>query len=155
MVYFYSALDRCDQRSKYLAGEHLRGSNGISLLADTVRLDYTENQGAFLGFGAFLPAAWRAAIFTVGCSAAIAVIFSYTLLATRASYFQVLGLSLICGGGIGNVIDRWIYGYARDFLNVGLGPIRTGIFNVADIALMTGCLLVLLAQRARTSTGSR
>ena len=154
VVVILAACVGCDQRSKYLAREHLRGSDGISLLADTVRLDYTENQGGFLGLGAFLPAPWRAAVFTVGCSAAIAVILSYTLAAVRAGYFQVLGLSLICGGGIGNLIDRWAYGYARDFLNVGLGPIRTGIFNVADVAIMTGCLLVLLAQRTRTSSES-
>jgi signal peptidase II len=144
----------CDQRSKYLAAEHLRGSDGISLLADTVRLDYSENQGGFLGLGAFLPAPWRAAVFTVGCSAGIAATLSYTLIAARTGYLHVLGLSLICGGGIGNLIDRWALGYAIDFLNVGLGPIRTGIFNVADVALMAGCLLVVLAQRTRTSSGS-
>jgi len=144
----------CDQKSKYLAGEHLRGRDGISLAADTFRLDYTENQGAFLGLGAFLPARWRTALFTVGCSAAIAAILSYTLVVAREGYFQVVGLSLICAGGIGNVIDRWAYGYTRDFLNVGLGPIRTGIFNVADVALMTGCLLVLLAQLRRRSPES-
>lgn len=121
VVVILAACVGCDQRSKYLAGEHPPGSDGISLLADTVQLDYTENQGAFLGLGAFLPAAWRAAIFTVGCSAGIAVILSYTLVAARAGCFQLLGLSLICGGGIGNLIDRWAYGYARDFLNVGLG----------------------------------
>ena len=141
----------CDQRSKHLAADHLRGSAGMSLLADTVRLDYAENRGGFLELGALLPGPWRAAVFRVGCSAVIAAILSYTLIAARASCLQVLGLSLICGGGIGNLIDRWAYGYARDFLNIGLGPIRTGIFNVADVALMTGCLLVLLAQRMRTS----
>ena len=154
VVVILAACVACDQRSKYLAGEHLRGSDGMSLLADTVRLSYTENQGGFLGLGASLPAPWRAAAFTVGCSVAIAAILSYTLVAARASYFQILGLSLICAGGIGNLIDRWAFGCARDFLNVGLGPIRTGIFNVADVALMTGCLLVLLAHRTRISSKS-
>jgi len=144
----------CDQRSKYLAGEHLRGRDGISLVADTLRLDYTENQGAFLGLGAFLSGPWRTALLMVGCSTAIAAILSYTLVVARAGYFQVLGLSLICAGGIGNLIDRWAYGYTRDFLNVGLGPIRTGIFNIADVTLITGCLLVLLTQRTRTSSES-
>jgi signal peptidase II len=148
VVMILAACVGCDQRSKYLAGEHLRGSDEISLLADTIRLDYTENPGAFLGLGAFLPAPWKAAVFAVGCSIAIAAILLYTLVAARAGYLQVLGLSLICGGGIGNLVDRWAYGYVRDFLNVGLGPVRTGIFNVADVALMTGCLMVFLAHRA-------
>lgn len=151
VVMILAACVGCDQRTKFLAGEHLRGSDGISFLADTVRLDYTENRGAFLGLGTFLPAPWRAAVFTVGCSVAVASILSYALVASRAGYLCVFGLSLICGGGTGNLIDRWSYGYTRDFLNLGLGPVRTGIFNLADVALMMGCLLVLLAQRTRTS----
>ncbi len=56
----------------------------------------------------------------------------------------------MCGGGIGNLIDRWAYGYSRDFLNVGFGPLRTGIFNVADVALMAGCLLFLMRSLERS-----
>jgi signal peptidase II len=141
----------CDQRTKELARNHLDGSEATSFLSDTVRLDYTENRGGFLGLGASLPGPWRAAVLKIGCSVAIAAVLAYTLFAGLTDYFQLLGLSLICAGGIGNVIDRWIYGYARDFLNVGLGPIRTGIFNVADVALMTGCLLVFWSQRTRTN----
>jgi signal peptidase II len=149
VVLVLAACVGCDQRTKYLAGKHLRGSAGISLLAGTVRLDYTENDGGFLGLGAFLPAPSRVAVFTIGCSATVAAILAYTLLAAGVGYLQVLGLSLVCGGGIGNLIDRWAYGYARDFLNVGVGPIRTGIFNVADVALVAGCFLLLLTQRAQ------
>src|SRR5262249_41776674 len=88
------------------------------------------------------PGPWRAAVFTIGCSVAIAAVLSYTLVAECLDYFQLMGLSLICAGGIGNLLDRWMYGYARDFLNVGLGSVRTGIFNIADLALMAGCVLV-------------
>jgi signal peptidase II len=141
----------CDQRSKYLAREHLLGREGVSLLADTLRLDYTENQGGFLELGESLPAPWRAAVLTAPAPPGLRLWF-YILLALRACYLQIVGLSLICGGGIGNLIDRWAYGYARDFLNVGIGSVRTGIFNVADVALMAGCLVVLLAKRRRTSS---
>jgi signal peptidase II len=48
---------------------------------------------------------------------------------------------------MGNLIDRWMCGYVRDFVNVGLGPIRTGIFNVADATLMAGSLLAFLLHR--------
>jgi signal peptidase II len=59
---------------------------------------------------------------------------------------------MICCGGLGNIIDRLIYGgYVRDFLNVGVGPVRTGIFNIADVALMAGCLL-LVVQELRAVT---
>jgi signal peptidase II len=61
---------------------------------------------------------------------------------------QIVSLSLICGGGFGNLIDRLRYdGYVMDFLNIGIGPIRTGIFNVADVALMAGIALLVFQQR--------
>ena len=131
----------CDQKTKSLARDALRERKTESFLADTIRLDYAENPGGFLELGAFLPAAWRMAVFTIGCSAGIAAIISYVILASQSSSLQILALSLICGGGIGNLIDRWTYGHVRDFLNIGLGPVRTGIFNLADVALMAGCFL--------------
>ena len=141
----------CDQKTKYLAAEHLRERGPMSLLSDIVRLDYTQNSGGFLGVGSVLPPHWRTFVFTVGCSIAIAAFLCYVLLDSGCSHSQLAGLSLICGGGISNLVDRWAHGYVRDFLNVGLGPIRTGIFNLADVALMAGCLLVLLVQRRRQS----
>lgn len=139
----------CDQKTKSLASQALRGRDSTSFLAGVIRLDYTENPGAFLSLGASLPDRWRTALFTFGCSAGIAAILSYTLLVSKSGWLQLLGLSLMCGGGIGNLIDRWAYGYARDFLNVGLGPVRTGIFNVADVALIAGCLLLLMQSLGR------
>ena len=138
----------CDQKTKSLAKEHLRGGERQSLLADTLRLDYTENQGAFLSIGASLPTEWRLRLFTIGCSAGIGGILLYTLLTSQSGALGVLALSLVCAGGIGNLIDRWLYeGYVRDFLNIGIGSVRTGIFNVADVSLLTGCILLLFRTR--------
>lgn len=115
----------------------------MSFLAGTVRLDYAENQGGFLGLGDSLPGELRTGLFTYACTAGVAAIMVYLFLA-RLSALQVLAFSLISAGGIGNLIDRWTCGNVRDFLNVGLGPIRTGIFNVADAVMMAGCALLLL-----------
>jgi len=145
-----STLVGCDQKTKSLAKEHLRGGETQSVLADTLRLDYTENQGAFLSIGASLPTEWRLRLFTVGCSAGIAGILLYTLLTSQSGALRILALSLVCAGGIGNLADRWMYGgYVRDFLNIGIGPVRTGIFNVADVALLTGCVLLCFRMRGR------
>jgi signal peptidase II len=53
------------------------------------------------------------------------------------------------GGGIGNLIDRVVHnGLVTDFINVGMGPLRTGIFNVADVAVMgSGIALMFLVRR--------
>ena len=53
-------------------------------------------------------------------------------------------LVLILAGGIGNLIDRVSHqGLVTDFINLGIGPIRTGVFNVADIAVTTGGLVAI------------
>jgi signal peptidase II len=137
----------CDQQTKSLATTHLRGREAKSFFADTVRLDYTENSGAFLGLGASLPAEWRTAVFSVGCTFGIMALLIYIFLVPRSTALQIFALALVCAGGMGNLIDRWMCGYVRDFVNVGLGPIRTGIFNVADATLMAGSLLAFLLHR--------
>lgn len=132
----------CDQKTKSIARESLRGAEVKSFLDDTFRLDYAENSGGFLGLGDSLPVRWRTATFSFGCSIGIAATLFYALFAAHADRIQILAVSLICAGGVGNLIYRWTLGYSTDFLNLGIGPIRTGIFNIADVSLMAGCFLM-------------
>ena len=135
----------CDQTTKSLARAHLQDRGTVSFLGDTLRLQYAENPGAFLSLGASLAHGWAVAAFTIGGIVMIAAALSYALLASKPTRLQIVALALICGGGIGNLVDRVRYdGHVTDFLNVGLGTIRTGIFNVADVALMVGVGLFIL-----------
>lgn len=135
----------CDQTTKTLARDHLQNRPSISLLGDTVRLQYTENPGAFLSLGASLPQHWRRAVFTIGGAALVAAALIYVFFASRLSAMQIVAVALLCGGGIGNLLDRVRYdGLVTDFLNLGAGSLRTGIFNVADMALMLGLLLFVV-----------
>ena len=69
-------------------------------------------------------------------------------LAKGLGHWQVAGLSLIAGGGVGNWIDRLTNdGRVTDFLNVGVGGLRTGIFNVADVVLLAGVAIFIFAAR--------
>ena len=47
---------------------------------------------------------------------------------------------------VGAIHTRLARGFVVDFLNVGVGPVRTGIFNVADVAIMAGAALMLIAE---------
>lgn len=138
----------CDQATKVLARDHLQGRGPVSFLDDTLRLQYVENPGAFLSLGESLPHHWRTAVFTVGTGAVLTAVLLYVFLASRVRPVQIIALSLICGGGIGNLVDRVRYdGYVTDFLNIGIGPLRTGIFNFADVVLMAGMALFVFQQR--------
>ncbi len=133
----------CDRVTKSEARAHLVPGATISLAADTIRLEYTENPGAFLGLGQSLPTVARTVLLDLGGLTLVAAALLCALTSKRITASQTVGAALICGGGIGNLIDRFTHGgYVVDFLNVGIGPLRTGIFNVADFALLTGLALV-------------
>ena len=57
---------------------------------------------------------------------------------------EKLDAILVMGGGFGNLIDR-IYNQGRvvDFMNLGIGSLRTGVFNVADLAVTFGAIAVV------------
>ena len=140
----------CDQATKAVAKVHLQGSDTRSFVGDTFRLQYAENKGAFLGMGASLPEGVRTAVFTFGVGAVLVGFFGYLLLVPGIPQSTTVALSLVVGGGLGNLIDRIVYGgYVVDFLNIGLGSLRTGIFNVADVSIMAGGIF-LIAKSAWT-----
>jgi signal peptidase II len=141
----------CDQVTKRLAVAHLAGTARHSYLADTLRLEYSENTGAFLGAGAQWPEVVRVAVFTLG-TGLVLLALGAALVRGRWSPVQRLGLVLLWAGGISNLADRALHGRVVDFLNVGVAGLRTGIFNVADVAILFGVALALVtAKRPRTT----
>jgi signal peptidase II len=64
----------------------------------------------------------------------------------RWSSLAFLGLALFVAGGASNLVDRLTSGAVVDFLNVGVGRLRTGIFNVADVAIMLGAGIIALTR---------
>jgi signal peptidase II len=136
----------CDRVTKHIAVTSLAGTPGRSFFADTVRLEYAENSGGFLSLGANLPIAVRRAIFTIGTG----LILVGTLMAAaklRLTGWPLVGLILLWSGGASNWVDRVARGGVVDFLNIGFGALRTGIFNVADVAILLGACLLAGAYR--------
>lgn len=135
----------CDAVTKHLAIEHLAGRPTQSFLADTVRLVYAENSGGFLSLGANLPDWARTALFTVATGI---ILLLLVVAAWRSGWRQwhTIAVSLFAAGGLSNWVDRLGDGRVVDFLNVGIAGVRTGIFNVADVAIMVGVGLFLIAE---------
>lgn len=136
----------CDHVTKHIARTSLDGAPSRSFLADTVRLVYAENTGGFLSVGEDLAPAARTVIFTIGTGL---VLLGTLTAAIRLDWtaWQLAALGLMFAGGASNWIDRLARGTVVDFLNVGLGPLRTGIFNVADVALMLGGVMLVYTYR--------
>jgi signal peptidase II len=138
----------CDQTTKRIAGGTLEGST-ISLAGDALRLELVHNSGAFLGVGAGLPSEVRGPLLLWLVPLFLGVVCVMAVRAGLSSGWLLLGIGLLVGGGLGNWIDRLMHGGAvTDFMSLGLGPLRTGIFNLADLCIMAGVLLTLLAPRA-------
>lgn len=143
----------CDQATKFVAKRYLQPDAIISLAGDALRLQYAENSGAFLSLGSSLPDPWRHLVFTVLVGIFLLGLLAYTLFSGELAPFTIACLSFICAGGLSNLIDRIAYdGRVVDFLNMGIGPLRTGIFNIADMAITFGALFMLVENIWKSQT---
>jgi signal peptidase II len=146
----------CDQATKLLAQQNFAGAPAKEYANGLFRFVYAENPGAFLSLGATLPHEARFWLFVVIAALlllAVGVIaFQFS---SRIPTILVIALALILGGGSSNLIDRLLNdGRVIDFMQIGHPRLHTGIFNVADMAIMTGVVLMMLAMKQRTTANS-
>lgn len=142
-----------DQVTKKLATASLAHAGVKSYLGDTVRLEYARNPGAFLSLGADLSEQTRWILFTVGVGIVLLFLLYAVLTQEKLSTGQRVAYLLMVGGGLSNGYDRVaLGGRVTDFMNLGLGSLRTGIFNVADLAIVAGVVLMLFTGRAPKPT---
>jgi signal peptidase II len=148
----------CDQVSKRAAEQWLMGQPVQSYWGDTFRLLYTENTGALLGMGSTWPEIVRFIVLTLLSSALVVMALGWLMVRAWASKTALAWPLLVGGvvflaGGMGNLIDRVTrQGAVVDFMNLGVGPLRTGIFNVADVQIVLGAALVMWWQRRSHAT---
>ena len=135
-----------DQGTKTLVRATMRDSEPRRYAGGLLTLLYAENPGAFLSLGAQLPRAIRRVVFdgVVGIGLLVAL---WILVTGRMSgRSDDIALALVIGGGVGNLIDRALFhGVVTDFLYLSAGPLHTGVFNVADMAITGGVLWLALA----------
>src|SRR3954447_519311 len=133
-----------DQGSKALARRTLM--NGEPVHRGVLTLLHTENQGAFLSLGSELPPNLRHLIFdglvSIGLMVAAFVLFTGRMQPGTDD----IAIALIVGGGAGNLIDRFrLGGRVTDFIFLQAGPLHTGVFNIADMAITGGVLWLALS----------
>jgi signal peptidase II len=132
-----------DQWSKVWAVNTLMGEPSTSYLGDFFRLTFARNTGAFLSLGSGLSDNWRYWALTILPVLVLLFLLYQTLFSKTMSRWQIIAFSSILGGGLSNIYDRIMYGSVVDFLNMGIGNFRTGIFNVADMGIMAGLFMML------------
>jgi signal peptidase II len=115
----------------------------IDVVGEYVRLTYIFNPGA--AFGIHLGPHSRL-IFLVLSSVALFALAGMYWFTPAHDRVRLMSIALICGGAIGNLIDRIRSAQGVvDFIDIGVGDIRWPIFNVADIAVTTGATILALS----------
>jgi signal peptidase II len=124
-----------DQLTKYLADTLIQPSSPVEILP-VLHLVNVRNIGAAFGLFKGL-----GNIFFIALSFAAIAVISFLLIREKDGS---LSLSLILAGAAGNLIDRLVYGYVRDFIDFSIGTYHWPAFNVADSALTIGITILVL-----------
>ena len=132
-----------DQLTKYLAARYLAPGEVIPVLSGFIELRFVENSEGFLGLLASVPEGIRALLLTYGIALALCLLAGALMLCCRHPAQRIAG-TILLSGGAGNLLDRLLgdSGGVIDFLVIGAGPFRTGVFNLADLYILLGSFLL-------------
>ncbi len=136
-----------DRVTKIAAEKYIKGQGTIEIIGTFAIFQYAENNGAFLSAGSAIPQPYKDIILILLPVLLIVAALYYVLSNSHLTRGQIVALASVIGGGTSNIFDRiFNNGYVVDFLNFGIGPLRTGILNVADISITFGALYFLSIQ---------
>lgn len=134
-----------DQISKVIARAILVPGQATDYVGGMARVQLVQNHGAFLGLGGKMPESARQAILIGGVGLFVAALVWYVFKSKTATNTYRIAMAWVAAGGIGNLIDRVLFhGGVTDFWNVGIGGLRTGIFNVADMYITFAVIYMIL-----------
>jgi signal peptidase II len=127
-----------DQASKRLIWAAFEDTGGADLIGSVLRIRLSTNTGAVMG----ILSNSRPILIAVTIISIIALIyFAYRM--RYAPVFKRVCLGLVLGGAFGNLIDRIATGKVVDFIDMGIGSLRWPTYNVADIAVTVGAVILI------------
>ena len=134
-----------DQVSKFWVRASVEANSLTQLIGDFLTLRNVENEGAFLGMGSDLGDTTKLILLLIVPAIVLGLVIIHMIKEKEMDRLSLIGFSCVVGGGIANVFDRFAYGSVTDFLHIDLGFVQTGIFNIADMSVTTGMILILWA----------
>ena len=133
-----------DQVTKALVLARLRLHESVTIIPGFLDLTHVRNTGAAFGMLNAAEFQYKPLVMILVALVALAAVASYALTMPPEQRVARLGLALILGGAIGNLIDRARTGFVLDFVDVYWRDIHFWAFNVADSAITVGVVLMLL-----------
>jgi|JTFO01.1.fsa_nt_gb signal peptidase II len=144
-----------DQITKIWVQGSISMYESIPVIPGFFDLVHVLNKGAAFGFLNRADIHWQTYFF-IGVSAlAVVLIFHLVRTVDRRDPFMFTGLGCILGGALGNMIDRIRIGQVIDFLDFHVAGHHWPAFNVADMAISVGALLLLISFYQRKKNASR
>lgn len=134
----------CDQVSKSIVRSHIEAYSSLRFLGGHFMLTRVENTGAFLSMGDQIPGYLHAILLSIIPAAFLIWGIWYLISNTALSRATIIGICFMIGGGAGNVFDRIIHGSVTDFLYIDFPPFHTGVFNMADLSITSGVIIILI-----------
>lgn len=132
-----------DVATKAMAHTRLARSRSYQLLGDTLQFSLTYNPGAAFGLHLGSYSRW---IFLIVAAVALVVLWRMYRDSPTGDRLRVLALGLISGGALANLVNRiWSAQGVVDFIDVGIGELRWPTFNVADMAISVGAVVLVWA----------
>ncbi len=133
-----------DQWTKWLAETNLTFNEPLSVIEPFLNWTLAYNYGAAFSFLADA-GGWQKWFFS-GLALVMSIFLTiYLIKAPRPAKLLSLGLALVLGGAVGNLIDRLLHGHVIDFIHVHYANVwHYPIFNVADMAICIGVLLIII-----------
>jgi len=135
-----------DQISKFWVRANIATGSSSEIFGNYFTLHNVENKGAFLGLGSDFNPVLKLILLNILPVIVLTLVLIHIFRDKTLDQFSLIGFSCIIGGGMANLYDRIIYGSVTDFWHIDLGGVfRTGIFNIADMSVMLGMGLLILA----------
>ena len=142
-----------DQISKILVRAYVIPSEKTTIIGTYFTLHNVENTGAFLGMGSDLSPVLKLILLLILPIAVLGFVTVHIFKDKSLDNLSIFAFASIIGGGIANVFDRIVYGSVTDFFHIDLGGVfRTGIFNMADLSVTTGMIILLLVSFRKKKT---
>jgi signal peptidase II len=144
----------CDQISKSIVRKEIRYYDNIKVYTENITLTKVENSGAFLSMGSVLPEFLKFTLFIILPAIVLLSGLYFILSKATLSRLTIVGAAFVIGGGIGNLYDRIMFGSVTDFLHIDFILFQTGIFNLADVSIMIGMGMIIVAAYINKRTHS-
>ncbi len=133
-----------DQITKALVRSRVALHDDVTLIRGLLDITYVRNSGAAFGMFNAIDFPGKAAVIAIVAAVALVAIAAYAARVAPAQKIARIGLALILGGAVGNLIDRIAFGYVVDFVDVYWRSYHFWAFNVADSAISVGVGIMVL-----------